>query len=60
MVLCKEKFGSSSEKDPRTEFFGRLSLFNEAETEADVAVSKLITKDVKGYKRVDRKNNKKS
>lgn len=34
MLLRKEKFGPSSEKTPKQEIPGHLSLFNEAETEA--------------------------
>lgn len=37
LLLRKEKFGSSSEKTPKEEFDGQLSLFNEAEMEADVS-----------------------
>lgn len=55
MLLRKGKFGSSSEKTPKDEFPGQLSLFNEAEIEADASVQESITRDVKGYKRVDRK-----
>lgn len=55
MLLRKEKFGSSSEKTPKNEIPGQLSLFNEAELEADASVPEPITRDVKGYKRVDSK-----
>lgn len=52
MLLRKDKFGSSSEKTPKNELPGQLSLFNEAEVEADVSVLEPIIKDVKGYIRV--------
>lgn len=55
MLLRKEKFGPSSEKTPKGELTGQLSLFNEAEVEADASVPEPITRDVKGYKRVDGK-----
>lgn len=55
MLLRKDKFGSSSEKTPKNEIPGQLSLFNEAEVEADASVPEPITRDVKGYKRVDHK-----
>lgn len=55
MLLRKDKFGSSSEKTPKNEFPGQLSLFNEAEVEADPSASEPITRDVKGYKRVNSK-----
>lgn len=55
MLLRKDKFGSSSEKTPKNEIPGQLSLFNEAEVEADASGPKPITRDVKGYKRVDHK-----
>ncbi|WOO35817.1 hypothetical protein R2R35_18745 [Anaerocolumna sp. AGMB13020] len=35
LLLRKEKFGSSSEKTPKGEIAGQLSLFNEAEVEED-------------------------
>ena len=35
MLLRKDKFGSSSEKTPKDEIPGQLSLFNEAEVEAE-------------------------
>ena len=35
-LLTKQKFGSSSEKTPTKEMEGQLSLFNEAEVEAEV------------------------
>lgn len=57
MLLRKDKFGSSSEKTPKNEFPGQLSLFNEAEVEADPSASEPITRDVKGYKRVNSKTN---
>jgi len=51
MLLRKEKFGSSSEKIPKNQLEGQLSLFNEAEVEADDSVKEPITIDVKGYKK---------
>ena len=50
MLLRKEKFGSSSEKTPK-QVDGQLSLFNEAEIEADASVPEPISKEVKGYAR---------
>lgn len=53
MLLRKEKFGPSSEKTvkPNEE---QLSLFNEAEVEADGhTISEPIKKSVKGYLRID-------
>lgn len=55
LLLRKEKFGSSSEKTPKGKIDGQLSLFNEAEIKADASVSEPIIKDVKGYKRRDKK-----
>lgn len=54
-LLRKETFGSSSEKTPKAQMEGQLSLFNEAELEADASVTEPIEKDVKGYKRKDPK-----
>lgn len=51
LLLRKEKFGSSSEKTPKDEIPGQLSLFNEAELEADASIPEPVVKDVKGYKR---------
>ena len=50
MLLRKEKFGPSSEKPPK-QVDGQLSLFNEAEVEADASVPEPISKEVKGYVR---------
>ena len=50
MLLRKEKFGPSSEKTPK-QVEGQLSLFNEAEVEADASVPEPISKEVKGYVR---------
>ena len=50
MLLRKEKFGPSSEKTPK-QVDGQLSLFNEAEVEADASVPEPISKEVKGYVR---------
>lgn len=44
--LGKEKFGSSSEKPPKSDIHGQLSLFNEAEQGADVDVKEPIKKSV--------------
>ncbi|EOT27329.1 hypothetical protein C805_01437 [Eubacterium sp. 14-2] len=52
MLLRKEKFGSSSEKTPK-QIEGQLSLFNEAELEADGSVMEPIKKDVRSYTRVN-------
>ena len=57
MLLQKEKFGPSSEKTvkPNEE---QLSLFNEAEVEADgLTISEPIKKSVKGYLRIDARTN---
>ena len=35
LLLRKEKFGSSSERTPKKNIDGQISLFNEAELEAD-------------------------
>jgi transposase len=51
LLLRKGKFGSSSEKTPREEINGQLSLFNEAEAEADPKALEPVVKDVNGYKR---------
>ena len=55
MLLRREKFGSSSEKTPKAQIEGQLSLFNEAEAEADASVPEPVVKDVNGYKRVSGK-----
>ncbi|SHK29421.1 Transposase [[Clostridium] lactatifermentans DSM 14214] len=54
MLLRKEKFGPSSEKTvkPSEE---QLSLFNEAEVEADGTIDEPITKTAKGYLRKETK-----
>ena len=54
MLLRKEKFGSSSEKTSY-QVEGQISLFNEAEIEADSSATEPITKDVRGYKRINTK-----
>ncbi|QHA01355.1 hypothetical protein [Dehalobacter restrictus] len=51
LLLRKGKFGSTSEKTPREEISDQLSLFNEAELEADPHVPEPVVKDVNGYKR---------
>ena len=50
-IIRKGKFASSSEKTSKKQFEGQLSLFNEAEVEANADVSEPIEEDVKGYKR---------
>ena len=55
MLLRKDKFGSSSEKTPKNEFPGQLSFFNEAELETDASNPPPIIRNVKGYKRVERR-----
>lgn len=52
LILRKEKFGPSSEKTPK-QVDGQLSLFNEAELEADASILEPIKKEVKGYVRTD-------
>ena len=54
MLLRKEKFGSSSEKTPK-QLDGQISLFNEAEIEADETITEPVTKEVHGYTRRDPK-----
>lgn len=51
LLLRKEKFGSSSEKTPRKDIDEQISLFNEAELEADGSVPEPVSQDVKGYSR---------
>lgn len=53
LLLRKEKFGSSSEKTPKRNIDGQISLFNEAELEADASVPEPIHHKVKGYLRTD-------
>lgn len=55
MLLRKEKFGSSSEKTPKKQLEGQLSLFNEAESEADASITEPVKADVKGYTRTNAK-----
>ena len=50
-IIRKGKFASSSEKTSKKQFEGQLSLFNEAELEADARVSEPIETAVKGYRR---------
>lgn len=50
MLLRKEKFGSSSEKTPK-QVDGQISLFNEAEIEADESATEPVKKTVQGYLR---------
>ena len=50
MLLRKEKFGSSSEKTPK-QMDGQISLFNEAEIEADESAPEPVKKTVRGYLR---------
>lgn len=56
MLLRKDKFGSSSEKTPK-QVDGQLSLFNEAELEADASVPEPIKKTVNGYVRTGSRKN---
>ena len=51
LLLRKEKFGSSSEKTPRKDITEQISLFNEAEQEADSSVPEPVSREVKGYTR---------
>lgn len=53
LLLRKEKFGSSSEKTHRKDIAEQLSIFNEAELEADHSVPEPVSQDVKGYSRKD-------
>ena len=55
ILLRKEKFGSSSEKTPRKDIDGQLSLFNEAELEADDSADEPISHAVNGYVRTDKR-----
>lgn len=50
LLLRKEKFAPSSEKTPK-QVDGQLSLFNEAELEADASAPEPIKREVKGYTR---------
>ena len=54
MLLRKEKFGSSSEKTPK-QVEGQISIFNEAEIEADDTAREPVIKEVHGYIRRDPK-----
>jgi len=54
-LMQKQKFGSSSEKTPKDEIPGQLSLFNEAESEADASSPEPVKKAVKGYLRTEPK-----
>lgn len=55
LLLRKEKFGSSSERTPKRNIDGQISLFNEAELEADASVPEPIHHEVKGYSRTDQR-----
>lgn len=59
LLLRKEKFGSSSEKTPKDEIDGQISLFNEAEIQADSSIHEPIKKEVNGYTRVHSKTKRK-
>ena len=50
MLFRKEKFSSSSEKTPK-QVDGQISLFNEAEIEADESVPEPVKKTIHGYLR---------
>ena len=54
-LMQKQKFGSSSEKTPKDGVPGQLSLFNEAEAEADDSSPEPVKKTVKGYLRTEPK-----
>ncbi len=51
ILLRKGKFRSSSEKTPKSEIEGQLSLFNEAEIEVNPTIDEPIKKRVDGYYR---------
>lgn len=51
ILLRKEKFGSSSEKTPKSEIDGQLSIFNEAELEDTPNHEEPIVQKVDGYYR---------
>lgn len=55
LLLRKEKFGSASEKTHRKDIDGQLSIFNEAELEADESVPEPVSREVKGYVRKDKR-----
>lgn len=55
LLLRKEKFGSSSEKTHKNDIDGQLSIFNEAELEADASAPEPISREVKGYVRTDKR-----
>jgi len=55
LLLRKEKFGSSSERTPKKNIDGQISLFNEAELEADAFAPEPIHHEVKGYSRTDQR-----
>lgn len=50
LLMRKEKFGSKSEQTPK-QVDGQISLFNEAEVEADASVKEPITISVKTHLR---------
>ena len=51
ILLRKDKFGSSSEKTPKSEIDGQLSIFNEAELEDTSKHAEPIVQKVDGYYR---------
>jgi len=55
LLLRKDKFGSSSEKTPKTDIGGQLNLFNEAETEASSDATEPIVHKVDGFYRTETK-----
>ena len=55
LLLRKEKFGSSSEKTPKEQVPGQMSLFNEAEIEVNPSADEPVKKTVKGYVRTNPK-----
>lgn len=55
LAMRHDKFGASSEKTPKDADSEQLSLFNEAEISADDNEEEPITREVRGYKRVNHK-----
>lgn len=52
-ILRKEKFGPSSEKTHSTAIDGQISIFNEAEIEANADAKEPVAHEIKGYLRHD-------
>ena len=57
ILMRKQKFGSSSEKTPKTSDETQLSIFNEAELEASEEAEEPAVKRVDGYYRKTRRQN---